>query len=67
MTDDPPLPTDPVAAAFDRLAGAMHAGPPQEARRHSPAKWLDRAVGSLIGAGVLLVLVSLYAALWHRS
>jgi hypothetical protein len=63
VTDDPPLPTDPVAAAFARLAAAMHAGTPQEARRHPSAKWLDRAIGGLVGVGVLLVLVAIYAAL----
>ena len=64
MTDDPPSPSDPVAAAFARLKTAMRAESPQEAH-HPPAKWLGRAVWGLIGVGVLLLmLISIYAALW---
>ena len=64
MTDDPPSPSDPVAAAFARLTATMRGGSSQEERR-PPAKWLGRAVWGLIGVGVLLLmLISIYAALW---
>jgi hypothetical protein len=65
MTATDPVPTDPVSAAFARLAAAMHADTSlSETRPHSPARWLDRAVEGLIGFGVLVVLVSIYAVLW---
>jgi hypothetical protein len=53
-----------VAAAFARLTAAMRGGSSQEERR-PPAKWAGRAVWGVIRAGVLLLmLISIYAALW---
>jgi hypothetical protein len=60
VTDDPPLPTDPVAAAFARVA--QHAAAQRRGTRG--IRWLQVACYSLLAfAGVLALVLAIYASL----
>ena len=48
---------------IDRVAAESRARTPLEARHQPPGRWLDRAVGALIGIVVLVVLVLIYVML----
>jgi hypothetical protein len=67
MAGDDPSPTDPVAAAFARLAAEAHAATPPETRYQPAGMAPDRALGVLNGLlvlGILLaVAISTYALL----
>jgi hypothetical protein len=61
MTGDDPVPTDPVGAAFARLAAEAHAAPPEA--RYQPAGTVpDRALGVLNGLLVLGILLAVIAS-----
>jgi hypothetical protein len=74
MPDDKPLPTDPVAAAFARLAAAMHAVTPlSETCPPPPARWLKprgdlidlrHAVALMLDLNVLLAVAAAVIGVW---
>jgi hypothetical protein len=61
MAGDAPVPTDPVAAAFARLAAQAHATPP-EARYQPVGTVPDRALDVLNGLIVLGILLAVSAS-----